>query len=112
MTKERIIKRFERNGCKIVYTRLTNKILVSHKEFIKVFPSLNKAYQKMCIRDRCGVDNRFQAIETKHHVLTFRIFKEGCRVIFANCNDNDLDKEPCLIAKLDDLPLLFEISEI
>lgn len=46
MTKERIIKRFERNGCKIVYTRLiTNKILVSHKEFIKVFPSLNKAYQ-------------------------------------------------------------------
>ena len=45
MTKERIIKRFERNGCKIVYTKLTNKILVSHKEFIKVFPSLNKAYQ-------------------------------------------------------------------
>lgn len=29
MKKERIIKRFERNGCKIVYTKLTNKILVS-----------------------------------------------------------------------------------
>lgn len=47
MKKERIIKRFERNGCKIVYTKLTNKILVSHKEFIKVFPSLNKVYQTM-----------------------------------------------------------------
>ena len=47
MKNERIIKRFERNGCKIVYTKLTNKILVSHKEFIKVFPSLNKAYQTM-----------------------------------------------------------------
>lgn len=95
-------------------TKIVNFLESSKREEIIIFYvglNLNEtSYQRLT--QECGVDNRFQAIETKHHVLTFRIFKEGCRVIFANCNDNDNDKEPCVIAKLDDLPLLFEVSEI
>ena len=95
-------------------TKIVNFLESSKREEIIIFYvglNLNEtSYQRLT--QECGVDNRFQAIETKHHVLTFRIFKEGCRVIFANCNDNDNDKEPCGIAKLDDLPLLFEVSEI
>lgn len=72
MKKERIIKRFERNGCKIVYTKLTNKILVSHKEFIKVFPSLNKAYQtifnkpkEVLYEDKTTINRRLPGLSRK-----------------------------------------------